>query len=74
MSRQPDGDGECVIVHFVRLPTGVLRCRVVDAATKIAWLVPSADALHRLIFSSAPDEPAFGSSSTPTNETPKNED
>lgn len=67
MSYRPDGGRECVVVHFVRLPTGVLRCRVVDAASKVAWLVPSANALHRLIFSSAPCGSVLNSPS------PKNE-
>jgi hypothetical protein len=56
MTDEPDDDRTYVVVHFVRLPGGELRCRVVDAVTKIAWLVPSAKALHRLIFATAPHE------------------
>jgi hypothetical protein len=45
-----------VVVHFLRLPGGKLRCRIVDAASKISWLVPSARTLHQLIFTSAPGD------------------
>lgn len=52
----PDNDRECVVVHFLRLPGGELRCRIVDAGSKITWLATSAKALRRLIFASAPQE------------------
>jgi hypothetical protein len=60
MSHRPDDERESVVVHFVRSPSGALRCRVVDAESKVAWLVPSAAALHRLIFSSGLHEPVCG--------------
>ena len=55
MSRyDPDDEGECVVVTFTRLPSGELRCRIVEAVSKIAWYAPLAETLHRLIFAQAP--------------------
>jgi len=51
-----DSDRECVVVHFLRLPGGKLRCRIIDADSKITWFSPSPGALRRLIFASAPQE------------------
>ncbi len=56
MSSDAENVQDCVVLHFLRLPGGELRCRVVDANSKRTWLVSPATALQKLVFASAPTE------------------
>lgn len=58
MNHSSKNDDVWVVIHFLRSRGGALRCRVVNAVSKATWLMPDAETLYQLIFTSAPEQSA----------------